>query len=163
MAGQKPKVVYWKPGGVVRGQQVYLDANFLVGLSAPGHIWHSSARGLLAALQSRDMGLVLSSLALNEAIYQLMRLDEAVGPVRWPDQISEAVLKLPNLKNFEPPDQTFHRQTMRGVAELGLDPTDAFHYAAARYLNCPLVSNDAGFLKIPDQSLTVVTFYGPEH
>ncbi|MEI6045619.1 MAG: type II toxin-antitoxin system VapC family toxin [Chloroflexota bacterium] len=168
MAIQKPKIVYWKPGGVVRAQQVYLDANFLLSLSLPDHIWHLNASGLLQALQERKITLVLSSLALNEVIYQHLKLarqnleqppNPLLPPLPWPDRLNEAVLKLGNLKNFEPPDPAFHRQTIRGVAELGLDPTDAFHYAAARYLNAPLVSNDAGFQKIADQHLTIVTFY----
>jgi len=72
----KPRIVFWKPGGVVRGKQVYLDANFLVGLAQPDHIWNASARGLLASLLERGTNLVLSSLALNEAIYQLTRLEQ---------------------------------------------------------------------------------------
>ncbi len=173
MAAQKPKIVYWKPGGVVRGKQVYLDANFLVALSAPEHIWHTNARGLQQMLAERELTLILSSLAFNEAIYQLLKRpapaeaenEEANSSVPrsllWPDRLSENVLKLPHLKSFEPPDPAlaFHRQTIRGVSELGLDPTDAFHYAAARYLNCPIITNDAGFQKIPDQNLTIVTFY----
>jgi predicted nucleic acid-binding protein len=178
MPAQKPKIVYWKPGGAVRAKQVYLDANFLLALSVPEHIWHESASGLLQSFQERNTPLVLSSLALNEVIYQLLRLarrdeettkaaEEVVTemddiqprPLSWPERLNEAVLKLPNLKNFEPPDAAFHRQTIKGVSELGLDPTDAFHYAAARALACPLVSNDAGFQKIPDQNLTIVTFY----
>ncbi len=184
MANQKPKIVYWKPGGAVRAQQVYMDTNFLVGLSEPGHIWHNSAQALLQELEARKINLILSSLALNEAIYQLLSLEQktrkmskekeisaldesglgnsgkAESNLPWPDRLTEAVLKLPNLKNFESADNALHRQTIKGVAELGLDPTDAFHYAAARYLNCPLVSNDAGFQKIADQNLTIVTFYG---
>jgi predicted nucleic acid-binding protein len=168
MASQKPKIVYWKPGGVVRAQQVYLDANFLLALSVPEHIWHNNAKGLLQVLQERKITLMLSSLALNEVIYQLLKLARQPSleetnplppPLPWPDRLNEAVLKLDNLKNFEPTELAFHRQTIRGVAELGLDPTDAFHYAAAHYLNCPIVTNDAGFQKIADQHLTIVTFY----
>lgn len=184
MPAQKPKIVYWKAGGVVRAKQVYLDANFLVALSSPEHIWHANACGLLEALQQREIMLVLSSLALNEAIYQLLSLErkrdknQAVLEVEleeenpgqdnrasdiqvlpWYDRLNEEVLKLPGLKTFEPPDPSFHRQTIKNVADLGLDPTDAFHYAATRALVCPLVSNDAGFQKIPDQNLTIVTFY----
>ncbi len=179
----KPKIVYWKPGLVVRGVQVYLDANFLVGLARPGHIWHASASGLLASLNQRETRLVLSSLAFNEAIYQLLRLEQKdnqaqtepeadvadlnldstptdpAPPKSWAERLDDAALGLPNLTFFEPPDAAFHRQVVRGVRELNLDPTDAFHYAAARRLACPLVSNDVGFQKIPDQNLVVVTFF----
>lgn len=163
---------------VVRGAQVYLDANFLVGLAWPGHIWHASANALRASFAERNTVLVLSSLAFNEAIYQLVRLEQkdrdkyeeegkteedvnTVPSVKgsWAEQLDEAALGLPNLQFFEPPDALFHRQVIRAVRELNLDPTDAFHYAATRRLNCPLVSNDVGFQKIADQNLTIVTFF----
>jgi len=168
MAAQKPKIIYWKPGGVIKAQQVYLDANFLLALSVPGHLWHTQARGLLEALQARNTALVLSSLALNEVIYQLLRLhrqQEEAGltdgsiTLPWQDRLNETVLKLPNLKHFEPGEAAFHRQTIRGVSELGLDPTDAFHYEAAHRLNCPLVSNDVQFQRVPDPNLTIITFF----
>ncbi len=172
----KPKIVFWKPGGVVRGKQVYLDANFLVGLAQPDHIWHSSASGLLASLLERGTKLVLSSLALNEAIYQLIRLEQktqarlaesgddagselaAAGP-GWAGLLIQTLESLSNLVFFEPPDLAFHRQVIRAVQELNLDPTDAFHYSAAHRLACPILSNDVGFQKIPDQNLVVVTFF----
>ncbi len=167
----KPKIVYWKPGGVVRGTQVYLDANFLVGLARPSHIWHTNATALLSSLTERSTRLVLSSLALNEAIYQLLRLEQKdyeqaeeedalaePGP-GWAERLDETTLALPNLNFFEPPDAAFHRQVIRAVRELNLDPTDAFHYSAARRLACPIVTNDVGFQKISDQNLTVVTFF----
>lgn len=183
MAAAKPKIVFWKPGGVVRGSQVYLDANFLVGLAWAEHIWQNSASALLASLSERKTKLLLSSLALNEAIYQLMRLEEKdrarqaesdeeedweeegdreeIKPVRlgWAERLDETLLSLPDLAFFEPPDVDFHRQVIRAVRDLNLDPTDAFHYSAARRVGCPLVSNDVGFQKIPDQNLVVVTFF----
>lgn len=172
----KPKIVFWKPGMVVRGKQVYLDANFLVALAQPGHIWHTSAGSLLASLSERDTGLVLSSLALNEAIYQLTRLEqksqarppepaEFVTELTsntepgWASHLNQALESLSNLVFFEPPNLAFHRQVIRAVGELNLDPTDAFHYSAARHLACPILTNDAGFQKIPDQNLVVVTFF----
>lgn len=172
----KPKIVFWKPGGVVRGKQVYLDANFLVGLAQPDHIWHISASGLLASLLERGTNLVLSSLALNEAIYQLTRLEqknrasllesgEAAGSELlasepgWAGLLNLTLESLSNLVFFEPPDLAFHRQVIRAVGELNLDPTDAFHYSAVRRLACPILSNDVGFQKIPDQNLVVVTFF----
>ena len=168
MAAARPKIVYWKPGGVVRGTQVYLDANFLVGLARPDHIWQASARALRDSLVERGTKLVLSSLAFNEVIYQLLRLEqkdsaqtenEPVPGSNWPERLDEAALGLPNLSFFEPPDAAFHRQVIRAVYDLKLDPTDAFHYAAARHLACPIVTNDVGFQKIPDQNLTIVTFF----
>jgi predicted nucleic acid-binding protein len=176
----RPKIVFWKPGGVVRGKQVYLDANFLVGLAQPDHIWHSSAYGLLASLLERGTKLVLSSLALNEAIYQLTRLEqknrarleepgEAAGENElltdgpgWAGMLNQTLDSLSisgHLVFFEPPDLAFHRQVIRAVMELNLDPTDAFHYSAAHRLACPILSNDVGFQKIPDQNLVVVTFF----
>ncbi|MDB5079660.1 MAG: Ribonuclease VapC [Chloroflexi bacterium] len=169
----KPKIVFWKPGGVVRGKQVYLDANFLVGLAQPGHIWNSSACGILASLSERGTKLVLSALALNEAIYQLDRLEQKnrarpgdTGSneppsleTGWAARLEQALESLSNLVFFEPPDLDFHRQVIRAVGELNLDPTDAFHYTAARRLACPILSNDVGFQKIPDQNLVVVTFF----
>jgi predicted nucleic acid-binding protein len=175
----RPKIVFWKPGGVVRGKQVYLDANFLVSLAQPDHIWHSSAHDLLASLLERGTKLVLSSLALNEAIYQLTRLEQknrarleepdevagsellTIGP-GWAGMLNQALVSLSlsgNLGFFEPPDMAFHQQVIRAVQELNLDPTDAFHYSAARRLACPILSNDVGFQKIPDQNLVVVTFF----
>jgi predicted nucleic acid-binding protein len=168
VAVAKPKIVFWKPGGVVRGTQVYLDANFLVGLARPDHIWHASASALREALAERGTRLVLSSLAFNEVIYQLLRLEqkdasqaenELASGMNWPERLEAAALDLPNLSFFEPPDAAFHRQVIRGVYDLKLDPTDAFHYAAAHHLACPIVTNDVGFQKIPDQNLTIVTFF----
>jgi predicted nucleic acid-binding protein len=168
VAAAKPKIVYWKPGGVVRGTQVYLDANFLVGLARPDHIWHASASALRDSLAERGTKLVLSSLAFNEVIYQLLRLEqkdslqteeEPALTTNWPERLDEATLSLPNLSFFEPPDAAFQRQVIRAVYELKLDPTDAFHYAAARRLACPIVTNDVGFQKIPDQNLTIITFF----
>jgi predicted nucleic acid-binding protein len=159
---------------VVRGKQVYLDANFLVALAQPDHIWHGSAGALLASLLERGTALVLSSLALNEAIYQLTRLEqqgrkklaetaESEEPFPnepgWAANLNRALGSLGQPVFFEPPDLTFHRQVIRGVSELNLDPTDAFHYAAARRLAVPILTNDAGFQKIPDQNLVVVTFF----
>lgn len=170
----KPRIVFWKPGGVVRGKQVYLDANFLVGLSQPDHIWNASARGLLASLLERGTKLVLSSLALNEAIYQLTRLEQKnrtrlleMGDIAesdsvesgWASNLNQVLESLANPVFFEPPDLAFHQQVIRAVRELNLDPTDAFHYSAARRLACPILSNDVGFQKIPDQNLVVVTFF----
>ncbi len=169
----KPKIVYWKPGGVVRGAQVYLDANFLVGLAWAEHIWHSQATALRDSLVKHSTQMILSSLAFNEAIYQLLRLEEkkrdtaqdalsdtsAVIPSSWADLLDQSTFNIPNLAYFEPPDAAFHRQVIRAVRELNLDPTDAFHYAATRHLNCPIITNDAGFQKIPDQNLTIVTFF----
>ncbi len=142
----------------------------MVALANPDHIWHTNAWGLLESLQSRNTSLLISSLALNEVIYQLLYLEKKVEPPaeesetlptwnRWPDRVNENILKLSNLKIFEPPGLDFHRQTIKGVTEWGLDPTDAFHYAAAHSLNCPIITNDAGFQKIPDQNLVIVTFY----
>lgn len=165
----KPKIVFWKPGGVVRGKQVYLDANFLVALAHPTHIWHGSAGMLLASLSEQGTRLVLSSLALNEAIYQLIRLEQKnrtePGAVEtnlepgWANQLNQTLSTLTNPVFFEPPDLTFHEQVIRAVGELNLDPTDAFHYSAARRLTCPIVTNDVGFQKISDQNLVVVTFF----
>ena len=175
MAQAKPKIVFWKPGVVVRGTQVYLDANFVVGLAWPAHIWHPQAQALLGSLTERATGLVLSSLALSEAIYQLMRLEQKqAAPAQpetdqeapadqlrfgWADRLDEVVNTLPNLRSFEPPDARFHRQVIRAVRDYRLDPTDAFHYTATRQLTCPIITNDVGFQKIPDQNLTVVTFF----
>jgi predicted nucleic acid-binding protein len=168
VAAAKPKIVYWKPGGVVRGTQVYLDANFLVGLARPDHIWHASASALRDSLVERATKLILSSLAFNEVIYQLLRLEqkdkdqseaEPAPGANWPERLDKAVLSLSNLSFFEPPDAAFHRQVSRAVYDLKLDPTDAFHYAATRRLACPIVTNDAGFQKIPDQNLTIITFF----
>ncbi|MBN9388919.1 MAG: type II toxin-antitoxin system VapC family toxin [Chloroflexi bacterium] len=170
----RPKIVFWKPGMVVRGKQVYLDANFLVALAQPDHIWHSSAGALLESLLERNTALVLSSLALNEAIYQLTRLEqknrkklaeageaEETFPTEpsWAASLNRALESLGQPVFFEPPDLAFHQQVIRGVGELNLDPTDAFHYAAARRLAVPILSNDVGFQKIPDQNLVVVTFF----
>ena len=152
----------------MRGTQVYLDANFLVGLARPDHIWHASACALRDSLAERGTRLVLSSLAFNEVIYQVLRLEqkdsapaenEPAQVANWPERLDEAVLGLPNLSFFEPPEAAFHRQVIRAVYDLKLDPTDAFHYAAARHLACPIVTNDVGFQKIPDQNLTIVTFF----
>lgn len=154
----------------MRGQQVYLDANFLVALSWPAHIWHTSASGLLTSFSERNTRLLLSSLALNEAIYQLMRLEErdkaenndgegSTSRQEWPEFLDSTLLSLPNIQTFEPPDLDFHRQVIKAVRDLKLDPTDAFHYSAARRLLCPIVTNDTGFQKIPDQNLVVVTFF----
>ena len=162
MAQSKPKIVFWKPGGVVKGTQVYLDANFLVALAWPAHIWHTQATNLCSSFKERQTALILSSLALNEAIYQLPRLIEKAAPevqLNWNETLSQTLTELPNLRSFEPPNLAFHQAVIRGVHDLHLDPTDAFHYAAARELNCPIVTNDAGFQKIPDQNLTVVTFF----
>jgi predicted nucleic acid-binding protein len=172
----KPKIVFWKPGMVVRGKQVYLDANFLVALAQPGHVWHNSAGALLASLSERATDLVLSSLALNEAIYQLTRLEQksraslsetaelpAETPSNdapgWASNLNQALETLSNPVFFEPPDLAFHQQVVRAVTELNLDPTDAFHYSAARRLACPILTNDVGFQKIPDMNLVVVTFF----
>ncbi len=172
----KPKIVFWKPGMVVRGKQVYLDANFLVALAEPGHVWHTSAGALLASLSARATNLALSSLALNEAIYQLTRLEQknrarlsepgelaaktiSNNEPGWAANLKAALESLSNLVFFEPPDLAFHQQVIRAVSELNLDPTDAFHYSAAHRLACPILTNDAGFQKIPDQNLVVVTFF----
>jgi|GEM_PF-2043951 len=168
MTQQKPKIIYWKPGLAVRGPQVYLDANFIVGLGRPYHIWHATANALLAHLQERNTNLILSSLALNEAIYQLIRLNEKDRDTPESEsehensltlRLDDVLLKLPQLRPFEPVDPAFHRQTLKAITDLGLDPTDAFHYTAARHLACPIVTNDAGFQKIPDSQLTIVTFF----
>ncbi len=168
MAQPKPKIVFWKPGTLVRGEQVYLDANFLVALAGPDHIWHRQATALQQSLAERQTGLVLSTLALNEAIYQLQRLAQKAPPARienesglqnWQDRLSEVVENMPNFRAFEPPGAAFHRQVIRAVSDLALDPTDAFHYAATRHLNCPIITNDAGFQKIADQNLTIVTYF----
>ncbi len=172
MAGAKPKLVFWKPGLVVRAAQVYLDANFLVALAWPEHIWHASATGLSAAMQARGTRLILSSLAFNEAIYQLIKLaekeqsrrSEAAGfdngaELNWHSSLDRAVAGLATLDFFEPANISFQRQVIRAVRDLNLDPTDAFHYAAAARLNCPIVTNDVGFQKLPDANLTVVTFF----
>ena len=167
----KPKIVFWKPGLVVRGKQVYLDANFLVALAQPDHVWHQSAGAIQASLAERSTNLVLSSLALNEAIYQLTRLeqknraksgedgDASNNTPGWGVQLNLALESLKNVVFFEPPDLAFHQQVIRAVNELNLDPTDAFHYSAAKRLGCPILSNDVGFQKIPDQNLVVVTFF----
>ncbi|MEI7553980.1 type II toxin-antitoxin system VapC family toxin [Candidatus Chlorohelix sp.] len=164
MAQQKPKLVYWKQGLAVKASKVYLDANFIVALAHPAHIWHANALALLAHFNERNTGLTLSSLALNEAIYQLMRLreKESDSPEAVPNLslwLDDILLRSPLLRLFEPPDLAFHRKTLKAIAEHELDPTDAFHYIAARHLNCPLLSNDAGFQKIPDEHLLIVTFF----
>jgi predicted nucleic acid-binding protein len=172
MVQSKPKIVYWKEGLAVRGTQVYLDANFVVGLLRVNHVWHNTANALLEHLNQKQINLVLSSLALNEAIYQLLRLTEKdkenAGTVDPPEKsgereilskIEESLFSAVNLCYFEAPNTNFHRQTLNAIFNYGLDPTDAFHYAAARHLNCPLVSNDAGFQKIPDPNLTLITFF----
>lgn len=155
MASSKPKIVYWKPGMVVRGKRVYLDANFLVGLANSEHIWNTSATLLLASFKERGTILVLSSLAFNEAIYQLSRLSED----DWYEHLIINLLSYINLSFFEPPDAAFNLDLIRVIREFKLDPTDAFHYCAARKIGCPLVTNDVGFQKIADQSLTLVTFF----
>jgi predicted nucleic acid-binding protein len=189
LAGIKPKVIYFKSGGmVVRASQVYLDANFLVALSRPTHIWHTNAKALLASLQERHTKLNLSALAFNEAIYQLLRL--AQRDTENPDTLEDGeptplfnttsdtatassnrhyasvlgrldntVLSLPDLQFFEPPNAKLHHRTLLTIVEFGLDPTDAFHYEAAHRLNCPIVTNDVQFQRIPDPNLTVVTFF----
>lgn len=197
---------------VVRGEQVYLDANFLVAIAWQPHIWNASARVLQEHLAERNIKLTLSSLALNEAIFQLKSLEQkarqktadapAPQPVtkdedtddldefydddddeddfarynprhkpvpvpppprsnvpEWSSALELALGNLPNVVQFEPPDLDFHRAVINGVRKLRLDPTDAFHYAAARRLNCPIVTNDAGFQRIGDASLVVVTFF----
>ena len=163
---------------MIRATQVYLDANFLVALSRPAHIWHANAQALQTALQERQVKLNLSALAFNEAIYQLVRLaqrDEA-GNAYAPDEalfgagetknyapaltrLDETVLNLPGLQFFEPPNAKMHRRVLRAISELELDPTDAFHYEAAHRLNCPLVSNDVQFQRVPDPNLTIITFF----
>jgi predicted nucleic acid-binding protein len=170
MAQSKPKMVYWKEGLAVRGTQVYLDANFMVGLVRTGHVWHVSANALLEHLKQKQINLLLSALALNEAVYQLLRLLEKDKEASEEGQevanerdlvlrLEEKLLGLSNLRYFEPPNANFHRQTLNAILNYNLDPTDAFHYTVARHLNCPLVSNDAGFQKIPDPNLTIITFY----
>jgi predicted nucleic acid-binding protein len=168
MPVQKPKLIYWKPGQAVRATRVYPDANFIVALGHAGHIWHENAHALLAHFVERGTPLLLSSLALNEAIYQLLRLEEKEAqivpgenpvPLSLALRLEDALFSQPVLRFFEPPAAAFHRQTLKAIAELGLDPTDAFHYTAARHLSCPLVTNDAGFQKIPDSHLTLVTFF----
>lgn len=217
MAVGKPKIILWKPGTVVRNPKIYLDANFLVGLAWPWHVWNSSANLMLAHLAEQQTGLALSSLAMNEAIFQLKSFEqkanqkqaalqnEAVkqaetskadlgqeeefddnddndyadepdlrryrlkpaktSPVakpkspQWPDLLEQMLAKLPNLGFFEPDDTAFHLEVIRAVHQFKLDPTDAFHYAAAKQLDCPILTNDAGFQKIPDAGLTVITFF----
>jgi predicted nucleic acid-binding protein len=162
MAQQKPKLIYWKPGQAVRASQVYLDANFIVALARTAHIWQTNASALMAHFKERGTTLSLSSLALNEATYQLIRLaekDETPSDSNLALRLDDVLLSLPILRPFEPAEPSFHRLTLKAIAELGLDPTDAFHYTAARRLGCPLVSNDAGFQKIPDEHLTLVTFF----
>jgi predicted nucleic acid-binding protein len=198
---------------VVRGEQVYLDANFLVAIAWQPHIWHASANVLQEHLAERNIKLTLSSLALNEAIFQLKSLEQKArqkadakpAPVaapqpsaeteeddldfyddededdyarynprykpvpqppapkpnipEWSSALELALGKLPNVVQFEPPDLDFHRAVINGVRKMRLDPTDAFHYAAARRLNCPIVTNDAGFQRIGDVNLVVVTFF----
>lgn len=173
----KPKVIYFKDGMSVRASQVYVDANFVVALSRPVHIWHMQAQALVAALQERGTKINLSSLAFNEAIYQLLRLAQkdqnedataSLPPVQDDinphyalvlNQLDEAVLSLPLLQLFEPPNPKLLRRALHSVVEYKLDPADAFHYEAARRLNCPLVTNDVQFQKIPDPNFTVVTFF----
>jgi predicted nucleic acid-binding protein len=142
----------------------------VVGLVRTGHVWHNSAKALLEYLKQKPLTIQLSALALNEAIYQLLRLndkekaqDETEETVDREREIlrrlEEALFSAPNLKYFEPPNTNFHRQTLNAIFSYKLDPTDAFHYTAARHLNCPLVSNDAGFQKILDPNLTIITFF----
>lgn len=165
----------------VRASQVYLDANFLVALSRPTHVWHNTAEALLANLQERNIKLNLSSLAFNEAVYQVLKLAQRDQPSQQ-DIITEAalfdpeentaknyssalgwldtvLLDSPNLQFFEPPNARLHHRTIQAITEYGLDPTDAFHYEAAHRLNCPIITNDVQFQRIPDPNLTIVTFF----
>lgn len=181
MANPKPKIIYFRPGMAVRASQVYMDANFLVALSRPAHVWHGNATALLASLQERNIKLNLSSLAFNEAVYQALRLaqrDQTTqednndsGVLFSPEEnttknyspalgwFDTVLLDLPNLQFFEPPNARLHHRTLHAITEFGLDPTDAFHYEAAHRLNCPLVTNDVQFQRIPDPNLTIITFF----
>lgn len=214
MAAGKPKIILWKPGIVVRNPKIYLDANFLVGLAWPWHVWNSSANLMLAHLAEQQTQLALSSLAMNEAIFQLKSFEQKANqkqaalqnetakvietpetapnleedfddndyadepnlrqyrlksaktsPVakpkapQWPGLLEQMLEKLPNLSFFEPADTAFHLEVIRAVHQFKLDPTDAFHYAVAKQLGCPILTNDAGFQKIPDSGLTVITFF----
>jgi len=176
-------VLSYRPNILTFPTQVYPDTNFLISFYVPKHQWHSSASTLLTELVSQKVEILVSLLAVDEALYQLLIItyEDQNGKGSWRrdkpwetdpsifarlqpelDLFVNRLRQLPRLRiiDIPAPASDLLDDLLGNIASYSLAPRDALHLAILKALGFSMIlTNDRDFERVHDLSIYVLHFW----
>lgn len=175
-------VISYQPNKCKFPPQVYPDANFLLSSYVPKHQFYKRAATLLLELAYLKIEVHASLLAVEEAIYILLKIkyEDIHGKKSWDankplrtdanvckqfypelDKFVKKLLALPYFRIIDYPTtaSVLLANLLDNIKDYSLAPRDALHLAVLKAAGLSMiVTNDSDFDRVSDTSIQVLHF-----